>query len=768
MSFVVKRDGRQEPVSFDKILKRLGTLSRDLDHIDHVSVAQKVIGQLYNGVETSKLDEFAAEICIQLNTRHPEYGKLASRIIISNCHRNTSSTFKEAMTSLYENVDTHGNHYPLVNDEIIDILKSHNDTIEESIDYDKDYQFDYFGFKTLERSYLMRVNKRVIERPQHMFMRVALGIHGTDIDRAIQTYSMMSSRYFTHATPTLFNAGTRTPQMSSCFLMTMKDDSIDGIYDTIKQAAKISKFAGGIGLSIHDIRGNGSLIRGTNGYSTGVIPMLKVFNDTARHVNQSGKRFGSFAIFLEPWHSDIFDWLDLRKNSGSEEHRARDLFYGLWIPDLFMERVRDDEEWSLLCPNECQGLSEVYGDKFNELYKTYESKAKKRVSARTLWNAIIRAQIETGTPYICFKDQCNSKSNQQNIGTIKSSNLCVEIVEYSSPEETAVCNLASICLPAFVKEGKYDYDGLHQATKVVAYNLNKIIDKNFYPVEEAKNSNLKHRPVGIGVQGLADVYAMLRLPFTSPEAKEVNKQIFETIYHASLEASCEISVEYGPYSTFDGSPASQGILQFDMWGCEANMYDWDDLKNRIVKHGLRNSLSVALMPTASTSQIMGYNECFEPFTNNISQRKTIAGNFIILNKYLVNDLISLGLWSESMKDRIISCDGSIQTIPEIPSDIKELYKTVWEIPQRAIIDQAAERGPFICQSQSMNLFVANPEIPRIGNMLFYSWSKGLKTGCYYLRVKPPASADKFTISPSPTNETPMVCTREHGCLSCGS
>lgn len=799
MSFVVKRDGRKENVSFDKILRRVGVLSRDLDNVDHVAVAQKVVSQLYSGVTTSKLDEFAAELCAQLVTTHPDFGKLASRIIVSNCQKNTPPTFEESMKCLYNNVDVHGDHYPLISEELNDLIKNHKDEIESNIHYDRDFLFDYFGFKTLERAYLMRVKKVIVERPQHMIMRVALGIHGNDLERAFKTYHMISNRLFTHATPTLFNAGTPTPQLSSCFLATMQADSIDGIYDTVKQTAKISKFAGGIGLSVHDIRANGSLIRGTNGYSTGIVPMLKVFNDTARHVNQSGKRFGSFAIFLEPWHADVFEWLDLRKNSGAEEHRARDLFYGLWVPDLFMERVKEDGPWSLFCPDECKGLSEVHGEDFVKLYTAYEGagKAKKQVRARKLWEAVIRAQIETGTPYICFKDQCNLKSNQKNLGTIKSSNLCVEIVEYSSPEETAVCNLASICLPAFIKDGRYDFDYLHATVKDVAFNLDRIIDRNFYPIPEAERSNLRHRPVGIGVQGLADVFMILRMPFDSPEASDLNKKIFETIYHAALEQSCDIaearesairSGDYhlvnehdpcptgaypGAYSSFAGSPASKGILQFDMWGVTPSMYDWDSLKRRIVKHGLRNSQSVALMPTASTSQIMGYNECFEPQTSNIAQRKTIAGNFITVNKYLVDDLISLGLWNEDMKNRIVSEDGSIQRIAEIPDSVKKLYKTVWDLSQRSIIDMAAERGAFVCQSQSMNLFVTVPEISRISNMHFYSWTKRLKTGSYYLRIKPPASADKFTImtrtAETKPDEPVMACTRgDDGCISCGS
>ena len=795
MSFVVKRDGKKEPISFDKILRRVGVLSRDLDHVDHVIVAQKVVSQLYSGVTTSRLDEFAAELCAQMVTTHPDYGKLASRLIVSNCQKNTPPTFRESMLLLQGNVDVHGAPYPLISDELFMIVKDHHEQIEKTIDYSRDFEFDYFGFKTMERAYLMRVDKVIVERPQHMIMRVALGIHGRDLARAFRTYDMISNRMFTHATPTLFNAGTRTPQLSSCFLATVKDDSIDGIYDTVKQTAKISKFAGGIGLSIHDIRANGSLIRGTNGYSTGIVPMLKVFNDTARHVNQSGKRFGSFAIFLEPWHADVFEWLDLRKNSGAEEHRARDLFYGLWTPDLFMERVRDDSDWSLFCPDECRGLSECHGDDFVALYRGYEEagRAKRTVKARKLWEAVIRAQIETGTPYVCFKDQCNQKSNQKNLGTIKSSNLCVEIVEHSSPEETAVCNLASICLPAFVQAGSYNFELLHQTVKEVAFNLDRIIDRNFYPIPEAERSNLRHRPIGIGVQGIADVFMMLRLPFDSAEAAELNRSIFETIYHAALDQSCEIAEKrharisggdlsccnehdvkgsprfLGAYSSFEGSPASEGILQFDMWGVEpSSRYDWASLKKRIAKFGLRNSQSVALMPTASTSQIMGYTECFEPLTSNIAQRKTIAGNFITVNKYLVDDLISLGLWNEDMKNRIVMGEGSIQNIAEIPDDVKAIYKTVWDISQRVVIDMAADRGAFVCQSQSMNLFVGVPEISRISNMLFYAWTRKLKTGSYYLRIKPPASADKFSIM-EPSQPSAPACRRgDDGCIACGS
>lgn len=803
MSFVVKRDGKKEPVSFDKILRRVGVLSRDLDTVDHVAVAQKVVSQLYSGVTTSKLDEFAAELCAQMVTSHPDYGVLASRLIVSNCQKNTPATFREAMASLHDNVDVHGSAYPLISEELREITEERHAEIEANINYDRDFEFDYFGFKTLERAYLTRVNKVVAERPQHMIMRVALGIHGRDFERAFKTYEMISTRLFTHATPTLFNSGTRTPQLSSCFLATVKADSIEGIYDTVKQTAKISKFAGGIGLSIHDIRSNGSLIRGTNGYSTGVVPMLKVFNDTARHVNQSGKRFGSFAIFIEPWHADVFEWLDLRKNSGAEEHRARDLFYGLWVADLFMERVRDNGDWSLFCPDECPGLSERYGAEFAALYESYEAsgRAKKTVKARKLWEAVVRAQIETGTPYVCFKDKCNEKSNQKNLGTIKSSNLCAEIVEYSSPDEVAVCNLASICLPAFVNraEGFYDFERLHETVKHVAFSLDRVIDRNFYPIPEAERSNMRHRPIGIGVQGLADVFMMLRKPFDSEGAAKLNREIFETIYHAALEQSCDIAEARcarisagdiscvnehdargdprfpGAYSSFEGSPASRGALQFDMWGVEpSDRYDWRALKERIARFGLRNSQSIALMPTASTSQIMGYTECFEPVSSNIAQRKTIAGNFITVNKYLVADLISLGLWTEEMKNRIVMEDGSIQRIAEIPEGVKALYKTVWDLSQRTIIDMAAERGAFVCQSQSMNLFVGVPEISRISNMLFYSWSKGLKTGSYYLRIRPPASADKFSIMPASSKgeeEAPVVCARGpggDGCLSCGA
>lgn len=807
MSFVVKRDGTKEPVSFDKILRRVGLLSRDLDRVDHVVVAQKVVSQLYSGVTTSKLDEFAAELCAQMVTTHPDFGTLASRLIASNCQKNTPATFRATMLILYQNTDVHRKPCPLVSEELRSIVEDHHEQIERQIDYSRDFDFDFFGLKTMERAYLTRVNGVIVERPQHMIMRVALGIHGRDLARAFRTYDMISRRIFTHATPTLFNAGTRTPQLSSCFLATVKADSIDGIYDTVKQTAKISKFAGGIGLSIHDIRANGSLIRGTNGNSTGIVPMLKVFNDTARHVNQSGKRFGSFAIFLEPWHADVFEWLDLRKNSGAEEHRARDLFYGLWTPDLFMERVRDDGDWSLFCPDECRGLSECHGDAFVGLYESYEraGAAKRTVKARKLWEAVVRAQIETGTPYVCFKDQCNAKSNQKNLGTIKSSNLCVEIVEHSSPDETAVCNLASICLPAFVRGGAYDFDALHATVKVVAFNLDRVIDRTFYPVPEAERSNLRHRPVGIGVQGLADVFMMLRIPFDGEDAAALNRDIFETIYHAAIEESCEIAAKRhariragdlscltkhdacgspkfpGAYSSFEGSPASQGVLQFDMWGvAPSDRYDWPALKAKIAEFGLRNSQSVALMPTASTSQIMGYTECFEPLTSNIAQRKTIAGNFITVNKYLVGDLIGLGLWSEEMKNRIVMEEGSIQRIAEIPEDVKALYKTVWDLSQRTIIDMAADRGAFVCQSQSMNLFVPVPEISRISNMLFYSWSRGLKTGSYYLRIKPPASADKFSImDPSAKREPasasdnapapPPACRRgEDGCLSCGS
>jgi ribonucleoside-diphosphate reductase alpha chain len=764
--YVVKRDGNKESVKFDKITARVQKLCYGLDpqHVNPIAVAMKVIEGIYPGVSTMELDNLAAEIAASMTTKHPDYALLASRIAVSNLHKSTEKSFSRTMASLYEFVDPKtGLHAPLIARDVHEIIQKNAQLLDSTIIYDRDFGYDYFGFKTLERSYLLRLNGKVAERPQHMLMRVSVGIHKEDLESAIKTYELMSERWFTHATPTLFNAGTPKPQMSSCFLLTMKDDSIDGIYDTLKQCAKISQSAGGIGLSIHNIRATGSYIRGTNGTSNGIIPMLRVFNDTARYVDQGGgKRKGSFAIYLEPWHADVFDFLDLRKNNGKEEIRARDLFTAMWIPDLFMKRVKDDGEWSLFCPNEAPGLAECYGEEFERLYTRYESEGRQRktIKAQELWFAIIDSQIETGNPYMLYKDACNAKSNQKNLGVIKSSNLCTEILEYTSPDEVAVCNLASLALPRFVNGGEFDHQNLFNVTYVATCNLNKIIDRNYYPVPEARNSNLRHRPIGLGVQGLADVFVLMRMAFDSPEAAKLNREIFETIYYAALTASKDLAMKDGAYESFAGSPISQGIFQFDMWGVTpSSRWEWDVLRDEIKKHGVRNSLLLAPMPTASTSQILGNNECFEPFTSNVYKRGTLSGEFIIVNRYLLKDLVQLGLWNENMKNSIIAANGSVQSIDEIPDNIKELYKTVWEIKQKAVIDMAADRGAFICQSQSLNLFMQSPNVAKLTSMHFYAWEKGLKTGMYYLRTKAAADAIKFTIeaqvkeSKAPTDAT---------------
>jgi len=750
--FVLKRDGNKESVKFDKITARVQKLCYGLEpnHVNPVSVAMKVIEGIYAGVTTHELDNLAAEIAASLTTTHPDYALLASRIAVSNLHKSTNKSFSKTMATLYNFVDPKtGLHAPLIADDVHEIIQKNAQLLDSTIIYDRDFGYDYFGFKTLERSYLLRLNGKVAERPQHMIMRVAVGIHKEDIDAAIETYNLMSERWFTHATPTLFNAGTPKPQMSSCFLLTMKDDSIDGIYDTLKQCAKISQSAGGIGLSIHNVRATGSYIRGTNGTSNGIVPMLRVFNDTARYVDQGGgKRKGSFAIYLEPWHADIFEFLDLRKNVGKEEIRARDLFTALWIPDLFMKRVKDNGDWSLMCPNECPGMSDTYGAEFEALYTKYENegKARKTVKAQELWFAILDSQIETGNPYMLYKDACNEKSNQKNLGTIKSSNLCTEILEYTSPDEVAVCNLASLALPRFVEDGKFNHQRLFEVTYVATKNLNKIIDRNYYPVVEARNSNLRHRPIGLGVQGLADVFILLRMAFDSPDARQLNKDIFETIYYASLTASKDIAMELGPYETYKGSPMSKGQMQFDMWGVTpSNRWEWDVLREEIAKYGVRNSLLVAPMPTASTSQILGNNECFEPYTSNIYSRRVLSGEFVIVNKHLLKDLVKLGIWNDRLKNQIIANNGSIQAINEIPENIKELYKTVWEIKQKSIIDMAADRGAYICQSQSLNLFIQDANFAKLTSMHFYAWEKGLKTGMYYLRTKAASDAIKFTV-----------------------
>lgn len=753
---VIKRDGRRVPVQFDKISSRLEKLAYGLDtkHVHPSAITQKIISGVYDGVTTVELDNLAAETAAYMTTVHPDYATLAARVAISNLQKQTTKKFSQVIDKLYKYIDPKNNKpSPMISTETWEIVQKHAEVLDNAIHYDRDFSYNYFGFKTLERSYLLRLDGKIVERPQHLIMRVAVGIHGEDIDAAIETYNLMSKRYFTHASPTLFNAGTPRNQMSSCFLVAMRDDSIEGIYDTLKQCALISKTAGGIGLHIHNIRSTGSYIAGTNGTSNGIIPMVRVFNNTARYVDQGGnKRPGAFALYLEPWHSDILDFIDIRKNHGKEEIRARDLFPALWIPDLFMKRVEANQDWTLFSPSEAPGLSDVYGEEFEILYEKYEkeNRGRKTIKAQKLWYSILEAQTETGTPFMLYKDACNKKSNQQNLGIIKSSNLCCEIVEYSSNDEVAVCNLASVALPAFVESDEnstwYNFEKLHEITKVIAKNLNKIIDLNYYPVKEAENSNLRNRPIAVGVQGLADAFMMLRLPFDSQEAKELNIQIFETIYHASLEASIEMAQKDGPYSTFQGSPASQGLLQFDLWGKKpTNLWDWDIIKEKIAKHGLRNSLLVAPMPTASTSQILGYNECFEPYTSNIYSRRVLAGEFQIVNPYMLRDLVELGLWNDSMKNFIIQDNGSIQNLPNIPQEIKDLYKTVWEISQKSIIDMCADRGAYIDQSQSMNIHLKNPTMGKLTSMHFYGWKKGLKTGMYYLRTQAAAAAIQFTV-----------------------
>lgn len=801
MTFVIKRDGKKESVKFDKITARIEKLSYSLSPLVNViDVAKKVIEGIYAGVPTTELDNLAAETAASLTTRHPDYALLASRIAVSNLHKNTIKSFSQTMRSLYEYTDkTTGKHMPLLADDVWAIIEKNAEALDSAIIYDRDFGFDYFGFKTLEKSYLLKLDGKIAERPQHMYMRVAVGIHKEDIESAIKTYNLMSERWFTHATPTLFNAGTPKPQMSSCFLLTMKDDSIDGIYDTLKQTAKISQSAGGIGLAISNIRATGSYIGGTNGTSNGIIPMLRVFNDTARYVDQGGgKRKGAFAVYLEPWHADVFEFLDLRKNHGKEEMRARDLFYALWIPDLFMKRVEENGTWSLFCPNEAPGLQDAWGEKFEALYHQYEQegRARKTIKAQDLWFAIVESQVETGTPYLLYKDAANRKSNQQNLGTIKSSNLCTEIIEYTDANEVAVCNLASLALPRFVIDGKFDFDKLYEVTYQATKNLNRIIDNNYYPVEEARTSNLRHRPIGLGVQGLADAFILLRLPFESDLAKMLNKNIFETIYFASMTASKDLAKESGPYETFHGSPLSQGKFQFDLWNvAQTDRHDWNTLREEVMKYGVRNSLLVAPMPTASTSQILGNNECFEPYTSNIYTRRVLSGEFIIVNKHLLKDLVSLGLWNNTMRNKLIASNGSVQNIAEIPTDIKELYKTVWEIKQRNIIDMAADRGAYICQSQSLNLFVDSASDSKLTSMHFYAWKKGLKTGMYYLRTQAATQAVQFTVEKQGNNDiVPVVptidetveittndvdgidtaptngpvCTMEDGCVTCSA
>ena len=799
---VRKRSGELEEISYDKILNRIRKLGMEVDiHINYSALAMKVISKLQDNISTTQIDEFAASECAMLSATHPDYGTLAARIIISNHHKNTSSQFNSVIQSLYDFTDVHGKPYPLISKDLMTVVSKYAEQLEEMIDYNRDYLIDYFGFKTLESSYLFKKNGVVIERPQHMWMRVAIGIHSGDLDKVKETYDLMSQKYFTHATPTLFNAGTNRPQLSSCYLIAMADDSVNGIYDTLKDCALISKYSGGVGLHIHNVRAKGSHIRGTNGLTDGIVPMLKVYNDTACYINQSGKRNGSFAIYLEPWHADILDFLELRKNHGDEKMKARDLFYAIWMSDLFMERIKQpDSNWSLFCPDECPGLSDVCGQSFKDLYIKYETdgRARKVIKARDLWFRILDSQMETGTPYLLYKDAINQKSNQKNLGTIKSSNLCCEITQFSDSEETSVCNLASIALPTFVnKETRtFDFDKLHQVAQVVTNNLNRIIDINFYPTEKTRVSNMRHRPVGIGVQGLADTFVLMNMPFHSDAARALNKDIFETIYHAALEKSNKISRQQGidimniwggtgdrellldkyvnkfewssfnkrikeqnyswigAYSSFEGSPASEGVLQFDMWSVKptSGRYNWDQLKSNIMKYGLRNSLLVAPMPTASTSQILGFNECFEPFTSNLYSRRVLAGEFVVPNKYLMKELIELGLWNEQVKNNIIVNKGSIQQLTNVPDNIKNKYKVVWEIPMKHIIDMAADRGAFICQSQSMNLWMAEPTYNKLTSMHFYSWEKGLKTGMYYLRSQAKHQAQQFTIEPSNAND----------------
>jgi ribonucleoside-diphosphate reductase alpha chain len=772
--YVVKRDGHREPVMFDKITERIKKLCYGLNElVDPVKVAMRVIEGLYDGVSTSELDNLAAETAASMTIAHPDYAQLAARVAISNLHSNTKKSFSETMKDMYNYVNPrNGQDAPLIADDVYKVIQENAAFLDSHIIYTRDFNYDYFGFKTLERSYLLKINGKIVERPQHMLMRVSVGIHLDDLKSVIETYDLMSKKFFTHATPTLFNAGTPKPQMSSCFLLAMQDDSIDGIYDTLKQTAKISQSAGGIGLSIHNVRATGSYIRGTNGTSNGIVPMLRVFNDTARYVDQGGgKRKGSFAIYIETWHADIFDFLDLKKNTGKEEMRARDLFFAMWTSDLFMKRVQEDSTWTLMCPNECPGLYDVYGDEFEALYTDYEfrGKGRKTIRARELWEKILESQIETGTPYMLYKDAANRKSNHKNLGTIRSSNLCTEIMEFTSKDEIAVCNLASISLPMFIDNGEFDHQALYNVTKRVTRNLNKVIDRNYYPVKEAENSNLRHRPVGLGVQGLADAFIMLRMPFTSDEAKKLNQEIFETLYFAAVTASMEMAKEEGPYSTFEGSPMSKGEFQYNMWGMKdeelSGRWDWASLRKEVVEHGVRNSLLVAPMPTASTSQILGNNEAFEPYTSNIYTRRVLSGEFIVVNKHLLEDLVKLGLWNEDLKQEIMRHNGSVQNINKIPQDLKDLYKTVWEMSMKDIIDMSRQRGYFIDQSQSLNLFMQDANYSKLTSMHFYAWQSGLKTGMYYLRTKAAVDAIKFTLNNDKKEETAPSLVQETEAIS---
>ena len=779
--YVVKRDSRKEPVKFDKITARIVKMCYGLDPlVSPEAVAMKVIEGIYDGVTTTDLDELAAEVAAAKTIDHPDYALLASRIAVSNLHKDTKKTFSDVMSDLYNYIDPKtGENAALLSEEVFGIIMDNKDRLDSNIIYDRDFRYDYFGFKTLTRSYLFKLNGKIVERPQQMLMRVSIGIHKNDIESALKTYNLMSEGWFTHATPTLFNSGTPKPQMSSCFLLTTKEDSIDGIYDTLKSCAQISQSAGGIGLSIHDIRATGSYIKGTNGESNGIVPMLRVFNDTARYVDQGGgKRKGSFAIYLEPWHADVFDFLDLKKNHGKEEQRARDLFYALWIPDLFMKRVKENGDWTLMCPHECPGLSDTHSKESEKLYTKYEKagKGRKTIKAQDLWFKILESQIETGTPYMLYKDAANAKSNQQNLGVIKSSNLCTEIIEYTAPDEVAVCNLASLALPKYINDDKtFDFDTLFNVTYQATLNLNKIIDGNYYPVEEAKNSNLRHRPIGLGVQGLADAFILMGYPFESNEAKALNQEIFETIYFASMTASKDLAKEQGHYETYPGSPVSKGIFQYDMWGVKpTDRWEWKVLKDEVKKYGVRNSLLLAPMPTASTAQILGNNECFEPYTSNIYTRRVLSGEFIIVNKHLLKDLVKENLWNSDMRQKIMAANGSVQNIEEVPQHIKDLYKTAWEISQKAIIEQAADRGAYICQSQSLNIFMENANFGKLTSMHFYGWEKGLKTGMYYLRTKAATDAIKFTVdksvvaNTSPKTEEEIACAidNEDDCEMC--
>jgi ribonucleoside-diphosphate reductase alpha chain len=751
---VKKRNGSFEIIAFDKILNRVKNLgkSANITSINYASLIIKVIDQLYDGIPTTKIDELTAEQCAALSTQHPDYITLASYIATSNNHKNTDASFYKVMSKLYKNKDNQKRSSPLISETTMSVITKYKDELENMVLHQRDFLIEYFGYKTLEYSYLLKINGQVVERPQYMWLRVSVGIHGDNLEKIKETYNLMSQKYFTHATPTLFNSGTLRPQLSSCYLIAMEDDSLGGIFNTLSDCAHISKWAGGIGLHIHNIRARGSLIRGTNGASTGIVPMLRVFNSTARYVDQGGRRNGSFAIYLEPWHADIRDFLELKKNHGDEEVKARDLFYALWIPDLFMKKIKENEDWCLFCPDECPGLSDVYGDEFETLYHKYESEGREKckLKARDLWFKVLDSQMETGTPYLLYKDACNKKSNQQNIGTIKSSNLCTEIIQYSDDKETAVCNLASIALNKFVTANKtFDFDMLHSVAKSVTYNLNQVIDVNYYPTEKTRTSNMRHRPIGIGVQGLADTFIMMDFAFNSSEAKQLNTNIFETIYHAALETSVELSKLHGPYESFKGSPASKGVLQFDMWNVEPgnSRYNWTEMKASVIKYGIRNSLLLAPMPTASTSQILGNNEAFEPITSNIYTRRTLAGEFIVINKYLMRELIDMGLWTDALKNNIIANRGSVQHLTNLSEHMRNKYKTVWEMPMKDLIDMSADRAAFICQSQSLNLWMEEPSYGPLTSMHFYAWSKGLKTGLYYLRRKPKHQAQQFTIEP---------------------